>query len=47
MAGLRDVMAHAVEARTQSDGVGPQNEQWASSNLPLNTRPRVKRGGGM
>ena len=47
MAGLRDVMAHAVEARIQGDGVGSQNEQWASSNVPLNTRPRVKRGGGM
>jgi hypothetical protein len=47
MAGLRDVMTNAVVARKQGDGFGPQNEQWASSNLPLNTRPRAKRGGGM
>ncbi len=40
-------MASAVDARKQGVGIGAQEEECASSNLELNTRPRVKRGGGM
>ena len=47
MAGLRDVMANAVSARIQAASVRPNIDEWASSNLALNTRPRVKRGGGL
>ena len=45
--GLRGVMANAVTVRNQFRPVSTNNETWASSNLALNTRPRIKRGGGM
>ncbi len=47
IAGLRDVMANAASARMEADSVCPNINEWASSNMALNTRPRVKRGGGL
>ena len=47
MEGLRNVMANAVSLRKTSNSVATDSDTWSSSNLCLNTRPRVKRGGGM
>ena len=47
MDGLREVLAKAVGLRRNNHSATCNTDVWNSSNLALNTRPRIKRGGGM